>query len=466
MDIEDKDIELKSEEIQEILSRPPHALIRWGITVFFMVISFLFIGGCFFSYPDTVEAGITITTENPPAWIVARSTGKLKEVFLKDKQKVKAGELIGVVNNPADTREVLLLKKELEAFQINDSMICQGHFTGRLTLGEIQSAYTGFIKSLTEYRDFLKLDLYKEKEEAARRELNEYQIYISHLHNEVNLNKEELKLALSSYSREEILYKKGLVSASDYEKEQQAYLASKRGTEQMQTTLSSARIQEAISQFYAYLSFYCDSMFNDPTGRRLWGQMMVQAIRSRNYASMPTSKITSNYYYKNYPEGKITTLALLGTTECLMEEEYISQDWKLADSTKIIHGYQCRLAECHFRGRNYHAWFAPEIPLNEGPWKFNGLPGLILEVYDTQDHYHFTLIGMQQEGTEPVCYYNFRPNYEKIDRIKYLKMSASRTHKGVDPEIKKVLNLDKMTPKTKNAQGQTIACDFMEKDYR
>ena len=48
-----------------------------------------------------------------------------------------------------------------------------------------------------------------------------------------------------SYSREEILYKKGLVSASDYEKEQQAYLASKRGTEQMQTTLSSARIQEA-----------------------------------------------------------------------------------------------------------------------------------------------------------------------------------------------------------------------------
>lgn len=71
MDIEDKDIELKSEEIQEILSRPPHALIRWGITVFFMVISFLFIGGCFFSYPDTVEAGITITTENPPAWLGA-----------------------------------------------------------------------------------------------------------------------------------------------------------------------------------------------------------------------------------------------------------------------------------------------------------------------------------------------------------------------------------------------------------
>ena len=227
------------------MSRPPHALIRWGITVFFIVISFLFIGGCFFSYPDTVEANITITTENPPAWIVARSTGKLKEVFMKDKQKVKAGELIAVVNNPADTRKVLSLKKELEVFQISDSMICQSHFAGQLSLGDIQPAYTSFLKTLTEYRDFLRLNLYREKEAAARRELKEYQVYISHLHNEVNLNKEELKIALSSYKREETLYKKGLISTFDYEKEQQAYLSSKRGTEQMQTTLSSARIQEA-----------------------------------------------------------------------------------------------------------------------------------------------------------------------------------------------------------------------------
>ena len=228
------------------------------------------------------------------------------------------------------------------------------------------------------------------------------------------------------------------------------------------------RIGDSMSLYCSVPRFYRDSlMFNN---RALYFQMEAASFekdpREHDRTSLERSGRYGSFIYKNYPEGKITTLALLGTTECLMEEEYISQDWKLADSTKIIHGYQCRLAECHFRGRNYHAWFAPEIPLNEGPWKFNGLPGLILEVYDTQDHYHFTLIGMQQEGTEPVCYYNFRPNYEKIDRIKYLKMSASRTHKGVDPEIKKVLNLDKMTPKTKNAQGQTIACDFMEKDYR
>lgn len=245
MATEEKDIELKCEEVQEILSRPPHALIRWGITVFFAIIFLLFAGGCFFSYPDTVEAEITITTENPPAWIVARSSGKLKEILLKDKEEVKAGTLIAAIDNPANTDEVLLLKKELEAFAISDSSICQSRFTKHLALGNIQSAYTSFIKSLSEYQDFLMLDLYKEKEEAARRELKEYHIYISHLSNEITLNKKELALAESAYTREKTLYDKGLISAASYEEEQQSFLSSKRNTEQMMTSLSSARIQEA-----------------------------------------------------------------------------------------------------------------------------------------------------------------------------------------------------------------------------
>jgi hypothetical protein len=49
MEKEEKDIELRCEEVQEILTRPPHALVRWGITVFFTVLALFFIGGCFFN---------------------------------------------------------------------------------------------------------------------------------------------------------------------------------------------------------------------------------------------------------------------------------------------------------------------------------------------------------------------------------------------------------------------------------
>lgn len=62
----ENDIELRSEEVQEILTRPPRALVRWGITVFFGVLAAVFIGGCFFQYPDVVDATVTVTTEHPP----------------------------------------------------------------------------------------------------------------------------------------------------------------------------------------------------------------------------------------------------------------------------------------------------------------------------------------------------------------------------------------------------------------
>lgn len=65
------------------------------------------------------------------------------------------------------------------------------------------------------------------------------------------------------------------------------------------------------------------------------------------------------------------------------KEESFIFDWKITNETKKIGSFKCKKATTKFRGRNYIAWFAPEIPVSYGPWKLNGLPGLILEAYDT-----------------------------------------------------------------------------------
>ena len=242
---EEKDIELRCEEVQEILTRPPHALIRWGITVFFGVLALLFIGGSFFKYPDIVSAGITITTEHPLVWIVARGSGKIQEVYRKDRETIKAGDIIAVLENPAITAHVLELKERITSFILTDSCICQTVFPEKPELGNIQNAYASFIKCLTDYRNFLSIDLYAQKEQAACKELQEYQKYIRHLNKQAELDEEQVQIASATHSREKKLFDKGLISKADYEEAQQTYLNRRQGREQLMTSLSSARIQEA-----------------------------------------------------------------------------------------------------------------------------------------------------------------------------------------------------------------------------
>ena len=242
---EEKDIELRCEEVQEILTRPPHALVRWGITAVFSVLALFFIGGCFFKYPDVVSAQITVTTEHPPVWIVARGSGKIKEVYGKDRERIEAGKIIAVLENPAETEDVLLLEEALQDFCLTDSCVHGILFPEHLALGSIQAVYATFIKSLTDYRNFLSLDLYEQKIEATRKELQEYRNYIVHLKRQAELDKEQVRIAETVHSREKKLFGEGLTAQSDYEEAKQVFLNRQQGQEQMMTSLSSAKIQEA-----------------------------------------------------------------------------------------------------------------------------------------------------------------------------------------------------------------------------
>lgn len=73
------------------------------------------------------------------------------------------------------------------------------------------------------------------------------------------------------------------------------------------------------------------------------------------------------------------------------EESKKNISWKITSKTKIINGFKCQKATTTYAGRNYEAWFSNEIPITDGPFKFYGLPGLIIKVADTKSHYVFEL---------------------------------------------------------------------------
>ena len=74
-------------------------------------------------------------------------------------------------------------------------------------------------------------------------------------------------------------------------------------------------------------------------------------------------------------------------------------EWAISSDTASFLDYHCQKATLKFRGRNYEAWFTPQIPVNDGPWKFFGLPGLILKVKDTENQFDLECIGLENLST-------------------------------------------------------------------
>lgn len=99
---------------------------------------------------------------------------------------------------------------------------------------------------------------------------------------------------------------------------------------------------------------------------------------------------------KNYQEGQYTTQRQIILNRYVYTENKPVFDWMVTSDTLTVLGYPCKKAVCLFRGRHYTAWFAPDIPLMEGPWKFNGLPGLIMKVEDVDKDYSFEATALYQ----------------------------------------------------------------------
>ena len=85
-------------------------------------------------------------------------------------------------------------------------------------------------------------------------------------------------------------------------------------------------------------------------------------------------------------------------------EPWPLMQWTLADEQQTILGHRCQKATCRFRGRDFVAWFATDVPIKGGPWKFGGLPGCILKVYDVQKIYVWEAVAIER-GTYQIMQY-------------------------------------------------------------
>ena len=178
------------------------------------------------------------------------------------------------------------------------------------------------------------------------------------------------------------------------------------------------------SKFYSPRTEQIDSLCSTPDGEAKFKEMQRAAALAGNFDDIPR-RDGSMYVVKSTDANVMKVCDTAGMEQYVVEEPIENIDWTLSeDSLKNVLGYDCIMATADYHGRKWTAWFTPEIPLQAGPWKLAGLPGLILEADADNGVYSFVATGIQNT-TRQISPVYLADRYEKVSRKDLLKAQRS-----------------------------------------
>ena len=228
--------ELHSPEVQEIIGRVPNKLIRWGITVLFLVIVSLFFISWFIKYPDLLTARVVITTTPPPIALVSRSSGNL-HLLKKENEKVKKGELVAYLQSNASLEAVLYIEEQLRNEADLLTLVLPG------SLGDLQPDYAGLTSALTSFDALMKNRTYDIQTELAQKQIITYQKLERSLVRQQILVAQELKLGYEKFVTDSILFAQKVTAALDFNQARANWLQQQRSARNTETSLLNNEIQ-------------------------------------------------------------------------------------------------------------------------------------------------------------------------------------------------------------------------------
>lgn len=223
----ENNIELRTDEVQDILQKMPHWTVRWGTTVIVAAVLLLLLFAYLFRYPDLIRSEVVISASNPPAEIKARSTGKITNLFIADEELVQSGEAIAVIENAANYSDILKAKsylKTLSVFLETYNLEEYRSVPSGLNLGTAQNSFADFHKLMNDYHQFLKQHFYAERIRALDGQIEMKALLLDRLEVQTKLETEQYQLATKSYQRDSALRVQSIISQEDFETSRSAWL--------------------------------------------------------------------------------------------------------------------------------------------------------------------------------------------------------------------------------------------------
>lgn len=212
-----------SDSVTEIMGRPPGKILKWGNAIILIVFAIFVLFLWLIKYPDTIPAPVEITTINPPVTLVSKLTGRIKNLYVKDKDRTNSGQLIAVMETAASIEEMNKLRQIADTIA-NPERIMLASIPEFNELGEIQNYWGSFLKSLSDFNSYNLNDYYGNKIKSLTEEIDAILVYIGKIKIKEKLYSENQMLEAKKYRRDSLLYVSGVYSESELEKSRQSLI--------------------------------------------------------------------------------------------------------------------------------------------------------------------------------------------------------------------------------------------------
>lgn len=239
-------IDLRSEEVQEILTRVPNWMIRWGSALFLCLILLVLFISWLIKYPDIIVSEAGLTTEIPPQKIYAKTTAEIDTIFVRENQLVQPGQPLAILENTAQFEDIVYLESVLDTIEIEkENFVFPLEEMPILFLGAVDEEYAAFVNSYVQYSLNKELKPFESQLFANKISISELQSRLAVLLNQREMEKTALEFQKKDLQRNKALFKKGVISAQEYENKQLVYVQAEQAHKNLNLTISQTR--EAIA---------------------------------------------------------------------------------------------------------------------------------------------------------------------------------------------------------------------------
>lgn len=243
----DPNIELRQEEIQEILGVVPPWIIRWGSLTLAVVFIGLIAGTIWFKYPDRITSQLTLTSQNPPVVLNARQNGRIELLNIGDNNRVKLGQLLAVLESSARFEDLLEVDSIMTYYRdslTNPDSMGSFIFPKRdYKFGEWQPSLAAFSKARKDIDDFNRQGTNQARIQSLKKQRKDYKLLYDRQYVQRQIKSEELTIQERQYKRLVALRDSSAISVKEFELGASVYLKAKYELETARSTLSQTQIE-------------------------------------------------------------------------------------------------------------------------------------------------------------------------------------------------------------------------------